>query len=531
MYHFITNKFLTWIQIEFQMEEFPGYFELDRSRQHDFLYPLIFREYIYALAHDHGFNINRSTLFENAVYDKKSSLIIVKRLITRMYQRNHLIISDNPNGSVQNQFWGHNKNLYSKILSEGVAVIVEIPFSLRVLSSFERKDKDIAKSHTLRSIHSIFPFLEDKFTHLDYVSHVLIPYPSHLEIVVQTLRYWVKDASSLHLLRIFLHEYLGSFFTPKKHITLCLKGNSRFFLFLYNSYVCEYESIFLFLRNQSSYFQSTSSGVFFERMFFYVKVENLVEVFVENDFRDIRSFFKDPNMHYVRYQGKSILASKDTPLLMNKWKYYLIDLWQYNFSVWSQPGRIDIKQLCKYSLDFLGYFSNVQLKSSVVRNQMLENSFLINNAIKKLETIVPILPLIGSLSQAKFCNALGHPISKPTRTDSSDSDIIDRFVRICRNISHYHSGSSKKKSLYLIKYILRLSCVKTLARKHKSSVRAFLKRLGSELVDEFLTEKGVVLALIFPKASGRLYRGRIWYLDIPCINDWLGDAEGSIFIK
>ncbi|KAF4359981.1 hypothetical protein F8388_004488, partial [Cannabis sativa] len=37
--------------------------------------------------------------------------------------------------------------------------------------------------------------------------NVLIPYPIHLEILVQTLHYWVKDVSSLHLLRLFLHEY------------------------------------------------------------------------------------------------------------------------------------------------------------------------------------------------------------------------------------------------------------------------------------------------------------------------------------
>lgn len=499
------------------MEEFRGYLELDRSRHHDFLYPLIFREYIYALANNHG--LNRSIFFENAGYDNKSSLIIVKRLITRMYQQNHLIIS--VNDSIQNQFFGHNKNLYAPILSDGFAVIVEIPFSLRLLSSLE--SKHIAKSHNLRSIHSIFSFLEDQFSHLDYVSDVLITYPIHFEILVQTLRYWVKDASSLHLLRFFFYEYYNwnSFITPKKHISIFLKGNSRLFLFLYNSYACEYESIFLFLRNQSSHFRSTSSGVFFERIYFYVKIEHLVEVFFDNDFRNIRSFFKDSFMHYVRYQGKSILASKDTPFLMNKWKYYLVNLWQYHFYVWSQPERINLNRLGKYSLDFLGYFSSVQLTFSVVRSQMLENSFIINTSMKKLETIVPISPLIGSLSKAKFCNVLGHPVSKSTRTDSSDSDIIDRFVHICRNLSHYHSGSSKKKSLYRIKYILRLSCVKTLARKHKSSVRTFLKRLGSELLEEFLTEEAVVLSLVFSRASRRVYRGRIWYLDINSITDWL----------
>nr|YP_010393905.1 maturase K [Cuphea hookeriana]UPY85827.1 maturase K [Cuphea hookeriana] len=499
------------------MEEFQGYLELNRSRHHNFLYPLIFREYIYALGNNHG--LNRSILFENASYDNKSSFIIVKRLITRMYQQNRLIISSN--GSIQNQFCGHNKNLYSQILSEGFAVIVEIPFSLQLLCSLERKD--IAKSHNLRSIHSIFPFLEDLFSHLDYASDVLLPYPIHFEILVQNLRYWVKDAPSLHLLRFFFYEYCNcnSLFTPQKDTSIFVKGNPRLFLFLYNSYACEYEFIFLFLRNQSSHFRSTSFGVFFERIYFYVKIELIVEVFFDNDFGDIQCFFKNSFMHYVRYQGKSILASKDTPFLMNKWKYYLVNLWQYNFYVWSQPGRINLNRLGKYSLEFLGYFSNVQLTFSVVRSQMLENSFIINTAMKKLETIVPIIPLIGSLSQAKFCNVLGNPISKLTRADSSDSEIIDRFVRICRNLSHYHSGSSQKKSLYRIKYILRLSCVKTLARKHKSSVRAFLKRLGSELLEEFLTEEGILLSLIFSKASRRLYRGRIWYLDIHCINDWL----------
>ncbi|TYI93529.1 hypothetical protein E1A91_D02G141600v1 [Gossypium mustelinum] len=226
------------------------------------------------------------------------------------------------------------------MIAAGFAVIVEIPFSLRLISYSQ--GAEAAKSHNLQSIHSIFPFLEDKFSHLNYVLEALIPHPIHLEILVQALRYWVKDASSLHLLRFSL------------------------------------------------------------------------------------------------YQGKSILASKDTSLLINKWKYYFVDLWQYYFYLWSQSGRVRINQLSKYSLDFLGYLSSVRLNPSVVRSQMLENSFLIDNAVKTLDTRIPIISLIGSLSKAKFCNTLGHPISKPTWADSPDSDIIDRFVRISRNLYHYH---------------------------------------------------------------------------------------------
>ncbi|KAB2045410.1 hypothetical protein ES319_D01G159600v1 [Gossypium barbadense] len=227
-----------------------------------------------------------------------------------------------------------NRCNYCSILKRGkrsskrFVVIVEIPFSLRLISYSQ--GAEAAKSHNLQSIHSIFPFLEDKFSHLNYVLVSLIPYPIHLDILVQALRYWVKDASSLHLLR---------------------------------------------------------------------------------------------------YQEKSILASKDTSLLINKWKYYFVDLWKYYFYFWSQSGRVRINQLSKYSLKFWGYLSSVQLNPSVVRSQMLENSFLIDNAVKTLDTRIPTISLIGSLSKVKCCNTLRHPISKPTWVDSPDFDFIDRFVR------------------------------------------------------------------------------------------------------
>nr|QBB68433.1 maturase K [Scleropyrum pentandrum] len=503
------------------MEEFQRYLERDRSRQHDFgfLYPLIFQEYIYALTYDRS--LTRSIILENVDYDNKFkfSLLIAKRLIIRMYQQNHLLISTND--SNQNPFFGHNKNVYFRLIPEGFAIIVEIPFSLRLVSSLEAKK--IEESHNLRSIHSIFPFLEDKFPHLNYVSNILIPYPVHLEILVQIIRYWVKDASFLHFLRFFFHENhnWNGFIYPKRSISTLSKRNKRLSLFLYNSHVCEYESVLVFLRNKSSHLRSTSFGTLLERIYFYGKIEHLLYVF-NKDFKILPWLFKDPLMHYVRYQGKLILASKGTSLLMNKWKSYLAHFWQCRFYMWFQPVRIHINQLCNHSLDFLGYLSSVRLNYSVARSQMLENSFIIDNVIKKLEPIVPIIPLIGSLSKAKFCNVLGHPISKSVWADLADSDIIDRFWRIYRNIFHYYSGSSKKKSLYRIKYILRLSCARTLARKHKSTVRAFLKRLGSELLEEFFTEDEQVLSLIFSRSSftsRRLYRGQIWYLDIICIND------------
>nr|YP_010132447.1 maturase K [Geranium sibiricum]QQD90190.1 maturase K [Geranium sibiricum] len=429
-----------------------------------------------------------------------------------------------PTYSTQNPFLGHNDHVSSQMISEVFADIAEIPLFLQLVSSLE--GKEIAKSFNLRSMQSIFPFLEDDCSHFHFLSDVLIPHPAHLEILVEALRYWVKDAPFLHFLRFFLYQgwSWNSLIIPipKSRSFVFSTKNVRLFLFLYNSHVCEYESILLFLQNKSSHLRSTSFGSFLERILFYKKMEGLVSIFA-NNFERILVFFNDPFIHYVRYQGKYILILKDRPLLMNKWKDYLIKLWECHFDVWSQPGRVHINKLSQHSLNFMGYILSVQPTSLVVRSQVLENSFLIDNAMNKVETIIPTFYLIESLAKAQFCNPVGQPISKPTWTDSSDSDIIDRFVRMCRNLSHYHSGSSNKKVLYQVKYILRLSCLKTLARKHKSTVRAFLKKAGSTLLEEFINEEEQALSLIFSRASSPWRRlsskVRVWYLDILYIND------------
>nr|YP_010184018.1 maturase K [Lloydia tibetica]QVG62864.1 maturase K [Lloydia tibetica] len=510
------------------MEEFQEYFKKDKSPQQHFLYPLLLQEYIYTLAYDDG--LNGSIFYEPIEfmgYDNKSSLVLVKRLIIRMYQQNFFIYL--VNDSNQNRFRGHTNFFYShffysQMVSEGFSVIVEIPFSLRLVSSPE--EKEIPKSQNLRSIHSIFPFLEDKLSHLNNVSDILIPHPIHLEILVQILQCWIQDVPSLHLLRFFLHKShnMNSFLKKNKTIHVFSKENKRLFWFLYNSYVYECEFLFVFLRKQSCYLRSTSSGAFLERSYFYGKMEHIhIIVVCCNNFQKTLWSIKDPFMQYVRYQEKAILASRGAYLMMNKWRYYLVNFWQYYLNFWSQPYRMHINPLLNYSFYFMGYLSSVLINPSAVKNKMLENSFIIDTSIHKFDTIIPVIPLIGSLSKAKFCTVSGHPISKPVWADLSDFDIIDRFGKICRNLSHYYSGSSKKQSLYRIKYILRLSCARTLARKHKSTARALLQRLGSGLLEEFFMEEEQVLSFIFPKTTlfplHGSHRERIWSLDIIRVND------------
>nr|BAV90031.1 maturase K [Hanseniella heterophylla] len=497
------------------------YLDLVISRKNNFLYPLLFQEYIYTLAHDH--NLFPTILLANLGYNKRFRFLIVKRLITRMYQQNHLSLS--LTNWKENPYFLYNKVLYYEKISEGLSIIVEIPFSTQLGTFF--KNFELIKVQNLQSIHSIFPFLEDKFPYLNWVSDGLFPYPIHFEKLIQILRYWLKDPSSLHFLRFFFHEYCNwnHPLFPTQKIYFFGKINIRLYVFLYNSYIYEYESILFFIRRQFFHLPSKNFRFFFERLYFNAKVDNLTEVFSKGYPPITLELFKDPNMHYIRYQGKFFFASRGgTPLLMNKWKYYFVTLFQKNLDVWFQSDKIHINPLGKHSVHCVGYLVRFKRNPSVIRSQMLLNSFSIENTMKKMDILVPIILMIDSLYKMQFCNKIGHPVSKPTWIDSLDSDIIDRFVRLCNNISYYYSGSSKKKDLYQIHYILRFACLKTLARKHKTSVRSFFKKQGSSFLEELFLEDPIYSLMLIRssfRSSDRSNqsKGRVWYLDIISIND------------
>nr|NP_054376.1 maturase [Epifagus virginiana]P30071.1 RecName: Full=Maturase K; AltName: Full=Intron maturase [Epifagus virginiana]AAA65850.1 maturase K [Epifagus virginiana] len=436
-----------------------------------------------------------------------------------MYKQNLFIISSNDS---KYNFLLRNKKLYYEIILEGLTFILEFFFFIRLISYLEGKKNKIEKLNNLRSILSIFPFLEDNFSNLKFILDILIPRKVHAEILVQTLRYWIKDATYLHLLRFWLNNNWNSIINQNKDGYFYPQKN-KILLLLYNSYVCKYESIFVFLRNQSYHFRSTPFIMLLERIYFYFKIERLVNPFLKvKDFKANLWLIKEPCLHYFRYRRQYILASKGTSLFLNKWKCYVITFWQWYFSLWFFSRSIYIKKLLNNSFEILTYHSSLNINPSFVLSQILETPFISNNTIKKVNILVPIILSISD--KEKFFNVLGHPTSNLFRVDLSDYNIIGRLECIYRNLYHYLSGSSKKNSLYLIKYILLLSCVRTLARKHKSTVRTFAfqkKRLCLELLEGFFISEEDILFLKFQKvysSLGGVYISQFWYLNIYSIN-------------
>jgi len=84
------------------------------------------------------------------------------------------------------------------------------------------------------------------------------------------------------------------------------------------------------------------------------------------------------------------------------------------------------------------------------------------------------------LSKYNFCNILGYPKAKSGWVTLPDIEIIYYFIRIRNSLFLFYSGCHNTKSLYRIQYILNLSCAKTLACKHKTSLREISKKFAKD---------------------------------------------------
>nr|YP_009117481.1 maturase K [Cupressus sempervirens]AJE71024.1 maturase K [Cupressus sempervirens] len=489
------------------MDDFQRNSNKHRSWQQFFLYPLFFREDLYAIAHDHHLDRSGSEEPTEILVSNFLSFLAVKRSIRRIRKQNNSISLFGNSDS--NQFIEYNKNTFKSIL-KGFTIVLEVSFAMRSKHFIKGMDG----WNSLRSIHCIFPFMEDKLPHSNYISDIRVPYSIHPEILVRLFRRWILDAPSLHLLRSILHEC--SFSKENLQKSLITQRENTFSLFLWNSYVYECESFLIPLIKRFFNSQSLLYDSFPDRTHFEKKIKDIVIFPPQKISTKKICLLKDSFIHYVRYGERSLIALKGTHLQVKKCRYHLFHFWQYYFHLWFQPYRICSLELSKISFFFLGFFMHVKMRPLVVRAKMLDDLFITDLITNELNSTAPIKSILFSLAKEKFCDISGWPISKLSWTSLSDDDILDRFDQIWINLFHYYSGSINQDGLYHIKYILLISCAKTLACKHKSTIRVVREQLGSELFTKSFSKERESISSSLSKT--RSQRERIWNSEISQIN-------------
>nr|WGO00087.1 maturase K [Fissidens bryoides] len=478
--------------------------------QQRFLYPLLFQNDLYAIAYNRFLNKINLKKIENYNLNEQFSFLTLKRLINKIRRKRYM-------GELKKNYKtvfdiNYNTHFYSKVLREGFAVILEIFFSVQLEKNFI---KEFNKWTSYRSTHSVFPFIEDNFSHSNCILNTKIPYFIHPELLTRIIRRRIQDTSFSHLLRVIFYKN-KKLITLNTSVVFSQKEMTRLSKFLWHSYICELE---FFLVNQwknLNYFKSFLYLTLLDQKHCIKKIQHVINNFLSMKF----NFFfykKKIEFHYLKYNNNYIIAIKGSNYLAEIWSFFFFKFWHYYLNYSFNFSRIEVKKLSKNCFFCLGYLFNIQIKTIVVETKMLYNLKKSYIRKKQLYSITPILFLIQLLAKENFCNILGHPISKLAWTTLADDEIFNRFNQIWRKFFYYYSGCRNKKNLYQVQYILRFSCAKTLACKHKSTIRYVWKKHGSNFfAKSFFFKKQELISLKFFKLYPPIKK--IWYLDIIQIN-------------
>nr|YP_009659404.1 maturase K [Riccia fluitans]QCR64593.1 maturase K [Riccia fluitans]QYB18408.1 maturase K [Riccia fluitans]WKW95019.1 maturase K [Riccia fluitans] len=353
--------------------------------------------------------------------------------------------------------------------------------------------------------------MENKIDNSTSFLDITIPYFFHPEIIIRLFRRHIKDIPFVHFLRILLYKKKTLIIFNNIENFLNLKKN-QFFSFLWNFYIYEFEYLLNDIWEKFYKIESVIFWNFIDETNSITKIKHILKT--SKKFIEKKIIKKRSSVHYIRYQNNLIITFNDNNILnLENWKDFFILFWQKYFNIWFKPSKILIKNLSKNSFFFLGYIFRLQNQVFKIQIQ-IKNYFPNVNLLKKnFCSSIPIISLIRILTKEKFCDVLGRPLCKLSWTTLSDNEIFERFDQIIKNIFSYYSGCFNKKYLYQLQYIFRFSCAKTLACKHKSTIRTVWKKYGSNfLTSSIFLKKTKLISLNFSKTNP--YKKNFWYLNI-----------------
>nr|NP_683782.1 maturase [Chaetosphaeridium globosum]Q8MA04.1 RecName: Full=Maturase K; AltName: Full=Intron maturase [Chaetosphaeridium globosum]AAM96588.1 putative intron-encoded maturase [Chaetosphaeridium globosum] len=433
-------------------------------------YFYFFQETFYCLAYK---QVSYKFLQNNVFIKKKKkfSFFNLKRTIRSMRNQNYkesFFFIEQKKLSKKLLF----SKLFYELLQEILKCILEISFKIK-------KNPKISSYSTMSSIHGPFISFEENLIYFPVAIQSYLPNRVHPELIVRILRSYNLDVNLFHFLRNIVHNGLY-ILSPPFLLNFGFRSLSTIF---FNIYAYEIDLGFLsFLKLQKDLPQKyqTELDIFSSsrKITFYFKnysdFNNLKKIDqIERKYNNIIDYGP---IYYLRYSNILLISLNLIKKNANFFQLIYIRFFHLRFHFLFAKNlvkKISFNQDQIFFLGFLVFFFYTKIQIRIKLKKCLVNFIKLE---KKICINVPIKLLIIFLSKNGFCDISGNSKSKLSWSVLQDIEIIEKFRRLWLTISGYYSGSSNKYCLKIVLYILRYSCAKTLACKHKMSLKKIWKK-------------------------------------------------------
>nr|YP_010145529.1 maturase K [Coniogramme intermedia]QQO79394.1 maturase K [Coniogramme intermedia] len=422
------------------------------------------------------------------------SAAAVRRLIGITRVRNYLEIIDS--GFVQNSTDRLDADLHLHSLLKIICLTLSISLSFRAGA------QKSSRSEISQSIHSIFLFMEDRFTKSNYAAEADLPQSLHSETPIRLFRRQIEDVSFPHLLRVVsCNEIFCGGTLPSRKVREKENIEAPF----QNFYIYEIELLLLI-----SWRRISNSRV---NYCLPIEHRNITRKERHVSIYDSKSgaasgidsnFIRSSCIHYGRYGSKFITVFGGTRYFAEKWLYYFPTPFEYHFRCQTRFSQPRLGLPLTSCISFLGYMPTVR---PVPKNVRIETGMSLHIGILseiKFYPRIPISKIIKILAKQKFCDGTGRPVGKLAWAALTDGEILNRYVQLWQVFSPYYDGSTNRDELRRLKYISQISCNRTLAGRHRSTTRLLRRRFDLEIPNK----------LIASRKSGLSSSRRVWRLTL-----------------
>ena len=180
---------------------------------------------------------------------------------------------------------------------------------------------------------------------------------------------------------------------------------------------------------------------------------------------------------YLRYADDWIIVTNASIYQTNQLKNEISDWLKENLDAELALDKTLITDMRKAKAHFLGFDIVYRETRKLVFSTRKDKVFLRKVAGSALKIAPDSQRLINRLYMKGYCDKKGFPISIPWLSTMEPFMIIEKFNSVIGGFANFYTEfiSNKNKMARWI-YILRFSCLKTLAQKYQSSITKIFKR-------------------------------------------------------
>lgn len=210
-------------------------------------------------------------------------------------------------------------------------------------------------------------------------------------------------------------------------------------------------------------------------------------------------------LSYVRYADDWIVAINGPKTDAMEIKEKIQEFLKSELGLELNLDKTKITSIKTKTALFLGYELKIatSIKKTKVTKKGTKHKFQLRRTTGSLlKLLAPRERILKKLQGKGICNASFNPTHCPGWSHLEDVEILRAYKSLQTGLLNYYSIADYPSVFHRINYVLKYSCAKTLACKHKTSIRKVMKKYGNPLRAKYsyktakgeLKEKTITLA-------------------------------------